>query len=82
MKEKLTKVEMIETEYEQCRECPHCGWNEGTLYTRWLCLKTTNRREIPWGEIPKWCPLDEKEKHNEETLDEIRLDKLEKESIK
>ena len=55
----MTKVETVSTEYEHCSECPYCDWIGGSSF----CCKREEGKPIIkdiWGEIPKWCPLEDK----------------------
>ena len=53
------KIETITFEYQHCGECPNTISSRDT--TKWYCEKMDNKK-IPdlWGEIPKWCPLEDK----------------------
>jgi len=57
----MTKVEVVEFEYECCGECPNA---ERASKGRHKCL--LKRKIIPDinGDIPEWCPLEEKEVNN------------------
>jgi len=56
------RKETVIYEYEHCGECSNCDdrRNNEKGHWVWICGKT--KRKIPdiWGEIPGWCPLEEK----------------------
>ena len=56
----MSKVETVTMEYEHCGECPNGDW----IGNSYLCCKIEEGEPIIkdlWGEIPKWCPLPDKE---------------------
>ena len=65
----MKKIETIEFEYEHCGDCSNSeiigspievATAEEIKKIRWYCLKTGKKIPVLWGEIPKWCPLEEK----------------------
>ena len=56
----MTKIETITTEIEHCAECPNVlSWYDtGKKEPR--CGKRKRIVCDLWGEIPSWCPLEEK----------------------
>ena len=50
------RIETITFEYEHCGECPEVDYQNG----KYRCTKTNRTAKEIWGEIPKWCPLEEK----------------------
>lgn len=58
----MVKVETITVEYKECGMCSNADYSPTpTNNSRHKCFKT--KRVIPdiWGEIPAWCPLQDKE---------------------
>jgi len=55
------KQETITFEYEHCGECPNADYCpiKGNTH-RYRCFKTKYKIPDLWGEIPKWCPLEDK----------------------
>ena len=54
----MTKIEAVIFEYYNCGECSDvnaCG-------ARWKCSKKNKFIPDLWGDIPSWCPLEDKEK--------------------
>ena len=53
----MTRIEVIQFEYENCGECPNV---EKANRGKWKCL--LKRKIVPdlWGKIPDWCPLEVK----------------------
>ena len=60
----MKKKETITNIYEHCGECP-CAefsvWNERKIVARFKCDKKRKVIKDLWGEIPKWCPLEDAE---------------------
>ena len=55
----MTKIETIIFKIEHCGECSHVDWN--TAPKKHYCsLKELWKIPKLWGEIPSWCPLEEK----------------------
>ena len=58
----MTKIDTVILEYEHCVECAYEEkWALNTDKSR--CHRGKRSRTIPdiWGDIPDWCPLEEKE---------------------
>ena len=53
----MTKKETIEFYYRSCGECSNADMKNGMGY----CVKKKRRIPDLWGEIPKWCPLEDKD---------------------
>ena len=51
------KKETIVYEYKACGECSNADMKNGMGY----CVKAKRRIPYLWGEIPKWCPLEDKD---------------------
>ena len=56
----MVKIETLTFEYNHCAECPNCERVKGAYEFENRCR--LKKRKIPdlWGEIPKWCPLENK----------------------
>ncbi len=56
----MTKLLTITTEINNCGECCNVmDWHE-TGKKDWRCNKHRGIIKDIWGEIPKWCPLEDK----------------------
>jgi len=54
----MTRLETFTDEYDHCGECLNVEQMENG---NWKCLLKKKRVSELWGNIPKWCPLPEKE---------------------
>ena len=50
------KQEIWTDYYEHCGECPHVE----EAKKGWKCFRKRKVVDL-WGEIPSWCPLEDKE---------------------
>lgn len=56
------RTETITLEYKNCGECAHVDSTWISFRSKVYCFKCVPRKIIKdiWGEIPDWCPLEEK----------------------